>query len=207
MIGLIFATQDEADPFLEWSQAVEVRDTPVPVYQVPSVPNLIVTLSGVGKVAAAVACHIQISELKVAEIVNAGVCGALSSGPRYAPGELLCVTSAVEGDYGLPDRPAQPLISDGTIDWDLPAARLVTCDRPVFDDKKRELLSKSADLVDMEGGAVARVAAMYKVPWSMIKGITDKAGTTDRQNLKQNLDRVSGKVCRLLWHHFRNAGS
>lgn len=203
MIGLIFATRTEARPFLEWSQASEITATPMRVYQVPSNPHLLVTISGMGKVSAAVACHSQIEAFKVKEIVNAGACGALQNGARYAPGKLFCVTSACEGDHALPDTPPQPLMSDGTVDWDLPAARLMTCDRPVFDVEKRQALSLSGDLVDMEGAAIARVAAMYGVPWSMIKGITDTAGPTDRNELKRNLKRVSENICRILWNEFR----
>jgi nucleoside phosphorylase len=206
MIGLIFATQKEAGPFLEWSRAVCINETPLAVYQVSSNPRLIVTISGMGKVAAAVACHCQIIELKVDEIVNAGVCGALQCGGRYAPGTLYCVTSAAEGDHAILNQPSQPLMSDGRIDWDLPAARLITCDRPVFDVEKREELSLSGDLVDMEGAAIARVAAMYGVPWSMVKGITDAAGPSDRVELKRNLTQVSETVCRVLWNHFRDIG-
>lgn len=204
MIGLIFATHTEAKPFLEWSQAILINETPLAVYQVPSNPRLRVTISGMGKVAAAVACHCQIKELKVQEIVNAGVCGALQSDVRFAPGKLFCITSAVEGDHTIPEKPPRPLMSDGKIDWDLPAARLITYDRPVFDAETREALSPAGDLVDMEGAAIARVAAMYDVPWSMVKGITDTAGPTDRAELKRNLTRVSEMVCRVLWNQLRD---
>lgn len=203
MIGLIFATLMEAKPFLEWSQAVRVSDHPMAVYQLPSKPQVFITISGMGKVAAAVACHAQIKELKVAEVVNAGVCGALRSGAGFAPGELFCITSAAEGDHGLPDKAPRPLISDGKFDWDLPAARLITCDRPVFDADKRAALSAAGDLVDMEGAAIARVAAMYEIPWSIVKGITDAAGPVDRNVLQRNLTAVSEKVCRLLWAQLR----
>lgn len=203
MIGLIFATQEEAKPFLEWSRAFRIHDDPFDVYQVPSNPHLFVSISGMGKVAAAVACHEQISGLKVTEIVNAGACGALQSGPRYAPGELFCVTSAVEGDHQEPEKPPQPLISDGKLDWDLPPARLITCDRPVFDDGHRTALSVAGDLVDMEGAAIARTAAMCGIPWSMVKGITDGAGSRDRDVLMRNLTTVSEKICRFLWSQLR----
>ncbi len=203
MIGLIFATQTEAQPFLEWSQAIEITSIPIKVYQVPSNPHLMVSISGMGKVSAAVACHSQIKEFKVGEIVNAGVCGALQNGAYYAPGKLFCVTSAVEGDHAVPDTPSQSLMSDGKLDWDLPAARLITCDRPVFDVERREALSLAGDLVDMEGAAIARVAAMHSVPWSMVKGVTDTAGPTDRDELRRNLKSVSEKICRLLWDELR----
>lgn len=203
MIGLIFATQEEAKPFLEWSQANRIQADPFDVYQVPSNPQLLVSISGMGKVAAAVACHAQISGLKVNEIINAGACGALQSGPRFAPGELFCVTSAVEGDHQKPGQPPQPLISDGKFDWDLPAARLITCDRPVFDDNQRTALSVAGDLVDMEGAAIARTCAMYGIPWTMVKGVTDGAGSQDRDELERNLTTVSVKICRFMWSQLR----
>jgi len=204
MIGLIFATYTEAQPFLEWSRAMRIDTDPFEVYQVPSKPDLFITISGMGKVASAVACHSQIKEFKVEEIVNAGACGALNSGRAYAPGEVFCITSAVEGDHEQPIRPPQPIISDGRIDWDLPAARLITCDRPVFDTDWRDALSANGDLVDMEGAAIARVAAMYDVRWSMVKGITDNAGPADRAELKRNLTKVSETICRLLWSQLRD---
>lgn len=203
MIGLLFATQIEARPFLEWSQAVQVSAEPFAVYQVPSRPDLWVTISGMGKVAAATACLCQIKDLKVEEIINAGVCGALQNDAIYAPGELFCVSAATEGDHEVPDIPAQLIISDGRFDWDLPLARLITCDKPVFDTQKREALSPTADLVDMEGAAIARTAAMFSVPWTMIKGVTDSAGPTDREVLKHNLTTVSEKISRFLWNHLR----
>jgi adenosylhomocysteine nucleosidase len=204
MIGLIFATRTEARPFLEWSRAMPIDTKPFSVFQVPSKPELFVIISGMGKVASAVACHCLIKEFKVEEIVNAGACGALRDEKRFAPGELFCITSAAEGDHEKPGTPRQPLISDGQVDWDLPPARLMTCDRPVFDVEWRSKLAEGGDLVDMEGAAIARVAAMHDVRWSMVKGITDTAVPTDRAELKRNLTAVSEKICRLLWRQLRN---
>lgn len=204
MIGLIFATMAEAVPFLSRSEAVQIDEKPFRHFKVPTQPSLLVTVSGMGKVAAALACQVQIREFMAEEIVNAGVCGALHSGPGISPGALFCVASAVEGDHEIFGEAPQPLISDGHIDWDRQAARLVTCDRPVFDDDERQALSDFADLVDMEGAAIARVAAMYQVPWTMIKGITDAAGPQDRASLNANLGKVSEMVGDLLWEKLRH---
>jgi adenosylhomocysteine nucleosidase len=203
MIGIIFATLAEAGPFLELSRAVQLDDKPFRVFQVPSQPTLLVTVSGMGKVAAALACQAQIREFKVDEIVNAGACGALHVGHGYAPGAVFCIATAVEGDHEVLGEAPRPIISDGKIDWDQRAARLVTCDRPVFDADRRLELSAIADLVDMEGAAVARVAAMYRIPWTMIKGVTDAAGHTDCATLKENLPMVSEKIGVLLWERLK----
>jgi adenosylhomocysteine nucleosidase len=204
MIGLIFATMAEAVPFLSLSEAVQIDDKPFRHFKVPTQPALLVTVSGMGKVAAALACQAQIREFMAGEIVNAGVCGALHSDPVNALGSVFCIATAVEGDHEVFGEPPQPIISDGQIDWDRRAARLVTCDRPVFDDDERRALSATADLVDMEGAAVARVAAMYQVPWTMIKGITDTAGPQDRASLSANLSKVSEKIGNVLWEKLRN---
>jgi nucleoside phosphorylase len=199
MNGLIFATMHEAKPFLTLSCAAQIDQMPFGIYQVPDNPLLLVAISGIGKVAAAVACHALIREYGVSDILNAGACGALQSGRLFEPGRLFCVTSAVEADHDALGCPPEPLISDGRMDWDLPAARLVTRDCPVFDPDRRKALSAKADLVDMEGAAIARVAAMYNTPWAMIKGVTDAAGPTGRKTLKQNLTMVSEAMGRFLW--------
>jgi len=203
MIGVIFATMAEAGPFLSLSQAIPVDDKPLRVFKVPARPNLLVTVSGMGKVAAALACQTQIREYKVEEIVNAGACGSLQSGPGYAAGAVFCIATAVEGDHEIFGEAPLPIISDGKIDWDQRAARLITCDRPVFDDAQRQALSATADLVDMEGAAIARTAAMYKTPWTMIKGVTDTAGASDRATLNKYLAKVSEKIGKLLWERLK----
>jgi nucleoside phosphorylase len=204
MIGLIFATMAEAVPFLSRSESVQIDDKPFRLFKAPTQPDLLVTVSGMGKVAAALACQAQIREFMVDEIVNAGVCGTLQPGPGHAAGTLFCIATAVEGDHEVFGEAPQPLISDGHFDWDQRAARLVTCDRPVFDADERKSLSAFADLVDMEGAAIARVAALYQVPWTMIKGVTDAAGPQDRDSLNANLGKVSEKIGDVLWEKLRH---
>jgi adenosylhomocysteine nucleosidase len=203
MIGILFATPAEAGPFLELSRAVQLDDKPFRVFQVPDHPEWMVCISGIGKVMAALACQAQILVFGADEIINAGACGALRSGPGFAPGTVFCIATAVEGDHEVLGQAPQPIISDGRIDWDQRAARLVTCDRPVFDTARRLKLSATADLVDMEGAAAARVAAMYQIPWTMLKGITDAAGQADRSTLKENLPMVSEKIGTILWERLK----
>jgi len=203
MIGVLFATHREAAPFLELSQAIQVGRSPIEIYQVPENPLVLTAVSGMGKVAAAVTCQAMIREYGIQEILNAGACGALQSGANFEPGRLLCVTSAVEGDHEVMGRLLEPRISDGRMDWDLPAARLVTTDCAVFDFQRRKALAAIADLVDMEGAAIARVAAMYDTPWTMIKGVTDAAGPNDRQDLEKHLALVSDAIGAFLWDQIR----
>jgi nucleoside phosphorylase len=58
----------------------------------------------------------------------------------------------------------------------------------------RNRLAGVGELVDMEGAAVARVAMLYGVACAMVKGISDAADETGRQELARNIDRVSGRI-------------
>jgi adenosylhomocysteine nucleosidase len=111
----------------------------------------------------------------------------------------------VEGDHELLGKAPQPLLSNGGADWDLPAARLVTCDIPVFEAQRRQTLAGIGDLVDMEGAAIARVAALFDTPWAMVKGVSDAAGPTDRDTLFGNLKMVSQRIGDYLREHLQHA--
>jgi nucleoside phosphorylase len=199
MIGLVFATSREARPFLFAAQAEMVSEKPFCIYQCPPIPGLSVVISRMGKVAAAAATLSLIVEHHATRIINAGACGVLRDTPDLPVGQILRITSAVEGDHEVFGRRPEPVWGNPSLWMDLPAARLVTCDRPVFDLQRRNACAKLGEVVDMEGAAIARVADLYQVPWEMLKGITDRAQSTDRATLLQNLNSVSERIAQLLW--------
>jgi hypothetical protein len=61
-------------------------------------------------------------------------------------------------------------------------------------------LAGVADLADMEGAAVARVARLYGIPCAMIKGISDSADETGRQDVASHIDWVSERIADALVH-------
>jgi nucleoside phosphorylase len=199
MIGLIFATRREAAPFLALSRSEPLDDGPWPLYEITLAAPVLVAVSGMGKIAAAAACQHLIREQRVSRVINAGVCGALQTGETFQPGALFEIVTVVEGDHGTKDRAAPEEHCPGTWSARLPKARLVTCDRPVFDAGHRLRLAAKGDLADMEGAAVARVAALFRTPWTLIKAVTDGAGAGDRETLLYNLDRVSKILADHLW--------
>lgn len=199
MIGLIFATRREAEPFLAVSRSAPLDDGPLPLYEIALAAPVRVAVSGMGKIAAAAACQYLIREKGVSHVINAGVCGALQTGEAFRPGALFEIVSVVEGDHGTKDRAAPEEHCPATWFARLPKARLVTCDQPVFDAGHRRRLAAKGDLVDMEGAAVARVAALFNTPWILIKAVTDGAGEGDRETLLNNLGRVSKILADHLW--------
>lgn len=199
MIGLIFATNWEARPFLSAIQAELTAPQPFACYTTNANPDLKVVISRIGKVAAAAACQYLIHVHDVDQIINAGACGLLTESTEYRVSQVVRVTTVMEGDHEVFGKRPSPTVCSNLLNLDLPTGRLVTCDRPVFDMQKRHACAKLGDLVDMEGAAIARVADLFQVPCELIKGITDKAQPTDRKTLMENLTAVSEKIAELLW--------
>ncbi len=198
MIGLIFATLTEARPFLALSEAAQVTEKPFRVYQVNGNTGLRVIISGMGKVAAAAAAQALILTHNANNLINAGACGALKDSSELTVGQIVQITSAVEGDHHVSGKRPTPFNCRMQHWRELPKARLVTCDRPVFDIQRRNACAKLGEVVDMEGAAIARVAEWYQLPCEMIKGITDAARPTHRDILLENLNRISEQIGNLL---------
>jgi adenosylhomocysteine nucleosidase len=197
MMGIVFATEAEALPFLDLGGFKEIASTPFRLLASTRLPHRVV-ISGMGKVAAALVTQWLIAESRPLRLVHAGVCGALGDPAVIRPGTVFRVTSACEGFPG-PGIPAENRECACDLWPHLPTATLVTVEQPVFDDGLRTDLSRFGELVDMEGAVVARVAGLYGLPCSIIKGVTDFAGSTDRSLLQSRLPAVSAAVAKYLW--------
>ncbi len=202
MIGLVIASSIEAAPFLAHHKWRQLSNIPVPSYQSEigrSKTSVILAISGIGKVSAAVATHLLICSHSVSSIYNLGVCGALKSGTAFEQGNIFRISSAVEGDRkNGPDSSPPEFCHFYPFDT-LPDCRLVTVDQPVFNRQCKRELSILGDLVDMEGAAVARVANMYSIPCVLIKGITDSAEEGNRSILMHYIDTVSQDLATLFF--------
>ncbi len=200
MIGMVLATDLEAAPFLAWPTWQVLAQHPFTTYRGELTTNhtpVILIISGIGKVAAAVATHLLICRYGVTQIYNPGVCGGLKNSSEFEVGAIFRISSAKEGDRQEGPRPVQAEICDtGPFDA-LPYARLVTCDQPVFNHQRKRALSALGELVDMEGAAVVRVANMYKISCCLVKGVTDNADDGDREVLQKNVGVVSRKLSAL----------
>jgi len=206
MIGIVFATEAEALPFLELGRFSDVASSPFRLLASPESVHRVV-ISGMGKVSAALATQWLIREHGASRVVHAGICGALGDPRNFAPGEILRVTFASEGRPG-PGIPDEAVTCASDLWPQLRTATLVTVERPVFDDALRAELLQYGELVDMEGAVVARVAQLHGVPCSIIKGVSDHAGSQDRSMLKSRLPAVSADIARILWKGLvRNASA
>ena len=188
MIGVVFATLEEAEPFLELTGAEKLSGQP-PCWRFR---DGVVVISGMGRAAAAEAAEYLIGTHRVSQIVNAGACGAAADG--IEAGTVYRITQARDGDR--PD--AASVACEGGAWASLPGARLTTSDEPVFDPGRRRHIAQWGELVDMEGAAVARTCAVHGIPCILLKGVTDHADDAGRETLRANLRRVSVNIAGIL---------
>jgi len=171
------------------------------VFHIGKLNNLeaIVVRSGEGKVNAAITTTLLISRYAPDAIVNTGCMGALN--PELNVFDIVVSSSAVEHDmdYGvLGHAPGTVFLPDGSTMVEmnadtglasglLTAARNRGCnvhigkiasgDRFVCTDaeKKRIRETFNADGCEMEGAAVAHVCTIAKVPFGIIRAVSDSA--------------------------------
>jgi len=195
MIGIILATRMEAEPLVEKLGAGEVVGEAMPTWRFELAggrPGGLIVVAGMGKDAAARGTEHLITARGASTVINVGICGALSDG--VAADELMRIASAIDGDAVLADNPAAPVPCNLSAWMDLPACRLASVSVPVFEDHQRLKLAAFADVVDMEGYAVAEVCRRRGVTLFMLKGVTDLANHTGKQDILSNIGRVSTRL-------------
>ena len=185
MIGIIAATQGEADELVALLGAVELCDRPFVTY---GFKGGVIVISEMGPENAARATEYLIDRYAPQMVVNLGICGALSDDIRV--GEVYRITAVVEESGG------ETSCQSGA--WgDLPTARLASVSEPVFQADRRAALARRADVVDMEGSAVAGVCDVYRLRCCLLKGVSDLADHTGKDDIKKNIVAVSAKLARV----------
>ncbi len=167
MIGVLFATQMEAQPFLD-------RGVP---------EGVIVEISEeMGLEAARIATEKLVKEHGCTTIINAGVCGALNN--RLERGAVYRVSMV-----SIEELKAAVNVGIG-----IGLKRLVSVEEPVFDPQRKKELSKFGELVDMEGYAIARVCEEFEIPCIMLKGVTDFGDVNGKDDIQKHIAPVSETV-------------
>jgi adenosylhomocysteine nucleosidase len=134
-----------------------------------------VVVTGMGKTAAAVATAralARMNNLDEVEVINLGTAGALKDGLEglHEPGTILNHDINAEAVRALGYDPQERLAipsGDTTV--------LASGDVFVVDPLVRARLALTADLVDMEGYAVAFAAQRFGVPIRLVKHVSDNA--------------------------------
>ncbi|MDP6545446.1 MAG: UbiA-like polyprenyltransferase [Phycisphaerae bacterium] len=185
MIGIIAATQGEADELIALLGAGELCDEPFVTF---GFKGGAIVISEMGLENAARATEYLIDEHLAAAVVNLGICGALSDDMQV--GEVYRIVAVVDDDGG------ETACESNRWD-DLPTAKLTSVSEPVFQPDRRAALAARADVVDMEGAAITAVCHARNVPCCMLKGVSDMADHTGKDDIKKNIAAVSAKIARV----------
>ncbi|MGN1060236.1 MAG: 5'-methylthioadenosine/S-adenosylhomocysteine nucleosidase [Candidatus Coproplasma sp.] len=188
MIVFVIAMESEAAPVIENMSCVERSDRYGRGIITGKIDgeNCAVVVCGVGKVNAAAGTQYAIDCLGADKIVNIGVSGGLNSATEVC--HIYAIEKVVQYDFDLVSLNGTPM---GTLnEYSEPYIQLIsspayplkkvgTGDRFNDDIDDFELLTKefTADIRDMELGAIAHVCKHANVPCYSFKAISDMAGS------------------------------
>ena len=199
MIGIICAMQIEADGILDLCENKTTQDKFGMKFTSGTLngKDVVVVVCGVGKVNAAMCAVTLINDYKPDLVINSGVAGAVS--PVVSIGDFVVGSKAVEHDMNVTPlgyKQGEVLFPDGSatfFDCDKDASRLLenVCselddtrvvrgviasgDIFVSDRSKRLRLNDrfGAIACEMEGAAIGHVCYSCKVPFAVLRAISD----------------------------------
>lgn len=160
--------------------------------------SVIIVRSGIGKVNAAVCTQILIDDYKVEGIINTGIAGSLHNDINI--GDMVLSTDVMHHDmdatnfgyeYGvIPRMETSTFIADKVLlekanaiskevnkDIGIFLGRIVSGDQFVADKSKKEWIGAMFHgyCTEMEGAAIAQASYLNKIPFLIIRAISDKA--------------------------------
>lgn len=161
--------------------------------------ELTLTLCGIGKVNAAIHTQKLISEIKPDYIINVGIAGNLA--PHLDFGDVVIATDLVHHDmdvtgFGIPlgQIPRMDVFSfscDQNLvthaigitppDFKLEIGRIASGDQFINDKNKASFIYNEFNALacEMEGVAVAQACHINKIPFLVIRALSDKAGAEE----------------------------
>lgn len=176
MVAIVFATNKEAQAFLKKYE--RGRFDGLPEGEVASDSNVLVSITGVGKIKAALRTERLLRAHKVKRIIHPGTCTSLN--PDFEIGKIVGVSQVFEGDrieLSAPTYPRMPL----SVPFELDKGTLVTQDHLPQVESEQSYWQRIADMSDMTGYAVAYVAATYGASCHILKAITGHMYQEDEQ--------------------------
>lgn len=160
--------------------------------------DVVVVRSGIGKVNAAICTQILVDEYNVTAVINTGIAGSLNADINI--GDIVIATDALQHDvdatgfgYGLgviPRMETSVFEADKRLrelakeccervnkDVTVFTGRVVSGDQFISDKAKKQYIldNFSGYCTEMEGAAIAQAAYLNRIPFLIIRAISDKA--------------------------------
>jgi len=155
-----------------------------------------VVLTGIGKVAAAVAVSRAIAERQPSSVLNVGTAGALRDGLEGVHRVGRVIEHDLDHD-ALGALIGEQLVGEVVLDPDHPIV-LATGDAFVADAHVRAGLAVRAHLVDMEGYAIARACEAAGVPCELVKVVSDTASDGAARSWQEQADATARVIAEIV---------
>ena len=223
MVGIIGAMDEEVLTLKERMEIIEVRSIASLEFYIGTLNNtsVVVVMGGIGKVNAALCTQVLIDCFHVDAIINTGVAGALSD--ELEIGDVVISSDTVQHDmdataFGYPIGQIPRLevfsfkadehlihIAEKATDI-LPQTtgvyvkRIVSGDTFVADAAKKRWLMDKFDgfCTEMEGAAIAQTAYINKIPFVIIRSISDKADDSAEMNFDEFVTMAANNSCKMI---------
>ncbi len=196
MIGILFATEEEAQPFLRRYQ--RGRFDGLAEGETLQDDQVLVSLTGVGKIKATLRTERLLRQHRLARLLHIGTCTSLSE--KLKVGTPVAAAQVFEGDRVELATPTYPRMPLDVPFQELPTVTLVTQDHTVQGQEERSYWQRIADASDMSGYAVAYVAATHGVPCHIVKIVTGHFQSQDKNFRKTLADACETMADFLLRH-------
>lgn len=200
MIGIIGAMEEEVAALKAEMEVEEVLEKASMTFVKGRIcgKDVVVVRSGIGKVNAGICAQILVDMFGVDALINTGVAGSLDADIDI--GDIVISTDAVQHDvdattFGDPigqiprldtfSFPADAKLVEAArlaneeVNTDIHTftGRVVSGDQFIAGNEKKDYLVRTFDgkCAEMEGAAIAQTAYLNKVPYVIIRAISDKA--------------------------------
>ena len=196
MTAFVFATEQEANPFLKLYERGRFEG----LHEGDTVQddNIVVTVTGVGKIKAALRTERLLNAERVSRVVHPGTCTSLTS--DFEAGQIIGASQVFEGDRIELSTPTYPRMPLEVPFENLPSGTLVTQDHTPQDSTEQTYWQRIAEMSDMTGYAVAYVTATYGIPCHIIKVVTGQMYEQD-SDLLRTLDQAYESLAQFLMAH------
>ena len=199
-IGIIGAMEEEVVRLKEEMADVQVRSKALMEFYEGTLngKDVVVVRSGIGKVNAAVCSQILVDDFRIDGVINTGIAGSLKN--EINIGDIVISTDALQHDvdarefgYPIGQIPRMEVLSfaaDKALVQQAEASckevnpdiavfigRVVSGDQFIADTavKKQIIETFAGYCTEMEGAAIAQTAYLNKIPFVIIRAISDKA--------------------------------
>lgn len=199
-IGIIGAMEEEITNVLEDMNVVATKNALGLDFHLGTLNNssnnIVLVRSGIGKVNAALCAQVLIDLFAVDAVINVGVAGAIDKNIKI--GDIVISTDAVQHDFdtsALGDKPgvisrmdtsefhADPMLIEAAkkavegVGFPVYEGRIASGDQFVSEPALKEKIAELFNPIccEMEGAAIAHACYLNRVPFVIIRAISDNA--------------------------------